>query len=99
VEICSRIPERHYFDEISLFSCHSLSSEVLFGGRSPTWRNSSKTSYRPGGGETICPRRWLFDSRRISARPWTDLDGSAVRRWLSCRQPACLGYSLGQLRA
>jgi len=31
----------------------------------------SRTSYCPGGGETICPRRWQFDSRRIYVRPWT----------------------------
>ena len=29
------------------------------------------TSYRPWGGETICPRRWQFDSRRIYVRPRT----------------------------
>ena len=38
-------------------------------------------------------RRWQFDSRRIYVRP--SADGSAVRTWLCCRQPACLG----QLRA
>ena len=27
------------------------------------------TSYRPGGGRTIRPRRWQFDSRRINVRP------------------------------
>ena len=31
----------------------------------------SKTIYRLGGGETICPRRWQFDSRRIYVRPRT----------------------------
>ena len=30
-----------------------------------------ETRYRPGGGETICPRRWQFDSRRIYVRPRT----------------------------
>ena len=30
-----------------------------------------KKNYRPGGGETICPRRWQFDSRRIYVRPRT----------------------------
>ena len=34
------------------------------------------TSYRPGGGETVCLRRWQFDSRRIYVRP---PDRSAVR--------------------
>ena len=33
----------------------------------------SETSYRPGGGETICPRRRQFDSRRIYVRPRTSL--------------------------
>jgi len=45
-----------------------------------------QTSYRPGGGETICPPqmavRLAVDLRRSG-------DGSAVRTWLSCRQPAC----------
>jgi len=32
---------------------------------------SGETSYRLAGGETICPRRWQFDSRRIYVRPRT----------------------------
>jgi len=34
---------------------------------------SYETSYRPGGGETICPPpgRWQLDSRRIYVRPPT----------------------------
>jgi len=40
------------------------------------------TSYRPGGGKTICPHR---QSMRIYVNLWTDLK-SAHR----CRQPGCL---------
>ena len=40
------------------------------------------TSYRPGGGKTMAVR--LAADLRPSA------DRSAVRTWLSCRQPACL---------
>ena len=36
-----------------------------------TPRLDSQTSYLPGSGETICPRRWQFDSRRIYVRPRT----------------------------
>jgi len=56
-----------------------------------------------GGGETICPpRRWQFDggiyrfaanrkSRRIYVRPRTGPQSAhGGRRWLDCRQPACL---------
>jgi len=55
-------------------------------------------SYRPGGGETICPRprRWQFDMRRIYVRPRTGPQ-FAHPWWLaSCRQPACLYPRLGQ---
>jgi len=34
------------------------------------------TSYRPGGGETICSRRWQFDSQRIYVRPRTGLQSA-----------------------
>ena len=64
-----------------------------------------KTSYRPGGGETICPPadgsstviyRFAANqkSRRIYVRPRTGPQSAHLwwpgRRWLSCRQPACL---------
>jgi len=45
------------------------------------------TSYRPGGGETICPRPMAV---RLAADLRPSADGSAVRTWLSCTQPACL---------
>ena len=32
---------------------------------------AKKNNYRPVGGETICPRRWQFGSRRIYVRPRT----------------------------
>ena len=32
---------------------------------SPNTTTTTWTSYRPRGSETICPRRWQFDSRRI----------------------------------
>ena len=43
----------------------------------------SLTSYRPGGGETIC-------LPPMAVRLAANLRPSAVRTWLSCRQPACL---------
>jgi len=59
---------------------------------------TAKTRYRPGGGETICPRRWQFDPKNRGGS--TSVRGrvrsphiSGGRLWLSCRQPAC--YSLG----
>jgi len=57
---------------------------------------SSLTRCRPEAGETICPppppmavRRWQ-KSRRIYVRPRTRPHISGGRRWLICRQPACL---------
>jgi len=50
--------------------------------------SQAKTSYCPGGGETICPRRPMAVRLAADLRP--SADGSAVRTWLSCRQPACL---------
>ena len=64
-------------------------------------RACSETSHRPGGAETISPRRrWQFDSRRIYVRPRTGPQ-SAHLWWpavakLAGSQRAC---SLGQLLA
>jgi len=46
--------------------------------------------YRPGGGETICPRRWQFDPK-IAADLRPSADGSAVHTSLV----AGGGYSAG----
>jgi len=43
--------------------------------------------YRHGGGETICPPPMAV---RLAADLRPSADGSAVRTWLSYRQPACL---------
>ena len=40
------------------------------------------TTYRPGGGETMAVR--------LAADLHPSANGSAVRTWLCCRQPACL---------
>jgi len=55
----------------------------------PVGRRSlqSKTSCRPAGGETICPPPMAV---RLAADLRPSADGSAVRTWLSCRQPAYL---------
>jgi len=45
------------------------------------------TSYRLGSGETICPPPMAV---RLAADLRPSADGSAVRTWLSCRQPVCL---------
>jgi len=45
------------------------------------------TSYRLGGGETICSPPMAV---RLAADLRPSADGSAVRTWLSCRQPVCL---------
>ena len=50
----------------------------------------SEARYRLGGGETICPRPPLTVRLAADLRPSADV--SAVRTWLSCRQPAYLGY-------
>ena len=62
--------------------------------------NTCLTRYRPGGGETICPRRWLFDGgisfRRQSGHRGSKIapdlrpsaDGSAVRTSLAKLQAA-----------
>ena len=60
------------------------------------------TSYCPGGGETICPRRWQFDSRWIYVRPRT---GPQSAHFWKCQrayslgscatQPACYSHRLG----
>ena len=54
-----------------------------------------KTRYRPGGGETLCPRQWQFDGGK-NCGGFTSVRGrfrsphiSGGRRWLSYRQPAC----------
>ena len=52
--------------------------------------NKQLTSYRPGGGETICPRRWQFDSRWTYVRPRTSPQTEHLWCPASCRQPACL---------
>ena len=57
----------------------------------------SLTRCRPGAGETICPpRRWQFGGGKNRGGS-TSVRGrvrsphiSGARRWLSCRQPACL---------
>ena len=52
---------------------------------------AQQTSYRPGGGETICPRRWQFDPKIVAdLRQVRNPHISCGRRWLSCRQPVCL---------
>ena len=48
------------------------------------------------GGDTICPRRWQFDSRRIYVRPRTGPQSAHLWWPASCRQPACLNPRLGQ---
>jgi len=48
----------------------------------------SQTSYRLGGGETICPRQWQFDSRRIYVCPRT-----------SPHSAVCTSLVVGQLQA
>jgi len=52
------------------------------------------TSYRPGGGDTICPptRRRQFDSRRIYVRPRAGPQ-SAHLWWPACRQPRQLRHA------
>jgi len=47
-----------------------------------------RTSYRLGGGETICPPPPMAVRLAADLRP--SADGSAGHTWLSCRQPACL---------
>ena len=54
-----------------------------------------RTTYRPGGGETICPLPMAVRSKNRGGS--TSVRGqvrsphiSGGRRWLSCRQPACL---------
>jgi len=50
---------RYFYDSLIDAVCYATSCIVI-------------TSYRPGGGKTICPpRRWQFDSRRIYVRPRT----------------------------
>jgi len=53
----------------------------------------ANTSYRPESGETICPRRWQFDSWRIYVRPRTGSQSAHGQAAGSQR-----AYSLGQLR-
>jgi len=55
-----------------------------------------QTRYRPGRGETLCLRRRQFDDSKNRGGS-TSVCGrvrsphiSGGRRWLSCRQPACL---------
>ena len=57
-----------------------------------------RTTYRHGGGETICPPPPMAVRRcQKSRRIYTSVHGrvlsphiSGGRRWLSCRQPVCL---------
>ena len=58
-----------------------------------------ETSYRPGGGETICPpaaadgSSTRGGSASVRERVRSPHMGSTVCTWVNCRQPACL--SLG----
>ena len=49
---------------------------------------SPAESYRPGGGRDDMPPPPMAVRLAADLRP--SADGSAVRPWLSCRQPACL---------
>jgi len=53
--------------------------------------NTIRTSYSTRHGETMCPRRWQFISWRWRIYVHSQaVHTSGGRRWLSCRQPACL---------
>ena len=58
----------------------------------------TRTRYRPGRGETICPRQWQFDPK-IAANLRPSADGSAVRTSLVAGGGKAAGsqraYSLG----
>ena len=75
---------------------NSSSVHVLWTGLSPNDPPLTPTRYRLGDGETIFPRRWQFDGGKnrggsTSVRKRVRSPHiSGGRRWLSCRQPACL---------
>ena len=48
------------------------------------------TAYRYAANQAICVSPRIQKSRRIYVRPRTGPHISGGRRWLSCRQPACL---------
>jgi len=50
-----RAPPRHTLEHLTR---HPRHIRLLTADR--TQRDKLKTRYRPGGGETICPRRWQF---------------------------------------
>ena len=74
-----RVPEaeplRYFYDSLIDAVCYATSCIVI-------------TSYRAGGGKTISPPPPM--AVRLAADLPPSADRSAVRTYLSCRQPACL---------
>jgi len=85
---------------VSLLSCMMLASDVQTARKHSSCRAVYSIRYRPGCSDTICPPADGISFRRQSGRHRSKNRGGSTsvrnphisgdRRWLSCRQPACL---------